>query len=64
MLLQGGEDDAGEWSQATVQAALADKYAGSREWGAQHDAFTSSALNPFASTVVGVCPTPKKMKKQ
>jgi hypothetical protein len=52
---QGGEDDADEHSQAVVQAALAKKYAGSREWGAAHDASTMSAINPFASTIVGVC---------
>jgi hypothetical protein len=51
---QGGKDDGDEHSQAIVQAALAKKYAGSRDWGAMHDASTMSAINPFASTIVGV----------
>jgi hypothetical protein len=52
---QGGKGSAEEHSAAVIQAALAKKYAGSREWGAMHDASTMSAINPFASTIVGVC---------
>ena len=51
---QEGDDNAAEASAAAVQAALAGRYNGNPGWGAAHDAATSSALNPFASTVVTV----------